>query len=77
MFRHSDRRSLMLKSPIKLLGVVLKLHVHVHVAEGNVSKATHKAQLQVLSVKWYHNEEAGSQIGRPLELRDDVKRNRS
>ena len=43
-----------------------------------VSKATFKfckVPLQVLSVKWYHNEEEGSQIGTPLELRDVVKRN--
>ena len=45
---------------------------------GKVSKATlrfYRAPLQVLNVKWYHNEEAGSQIGTPLELRDDVKQN--
>ena len=34
-----------------------------------------RGQVQTLAIKWYHGENKASQIGTPLELRDDVKKN--
>ena len=34
-----------------------------------------RGQVQALTIKWYHGENKAAQIGTPLELRDEVKKN--